>query len=130
MNVYDLSKTAITNHLGKIIIVIVIILFIIKCASDKPETAQDRERNFDKSNAYIASQTFVKKILRSPSTASFDDNSNNCVDKLEHNTWFVHSYVDAKNAFDGIIRQNYECKLSYNPENDMVTCISVRLIPN
>ncbi len=85
--------------------------------SGNTATAQGCE---DTALAFVMSKEFVKKRLRSPSTADFPHLYSDGV-RVEyqgdctHNVW---AYVDASNAFGAIIREKYYAKVNYDKGDD------------
>lgn len=121
-----MEKPNFLKQLFLVVVGIVVFLYIISkiVGVDKTEVSI-----FNTESAYYNSKQFVKNILKAPATAKFEDDCTSCAIKQEDGTWFVKSYVDAQNSFGALLRQNYECRLSYDPVTDMVKCISVRLTP-
>ncbi len=65
-----------------------------------------------KSMAYIMSQNFVKRQLKSPSTAQFPLSASYATEIGECH-YAIRSYVDAQNAFGGTIRNRYSVEMKY-----------------
>ena len=61
--------------------------------------------------AFVMSQTFVKRQLRSPATAKFPSILEADVRDLGDGRFFVSAYVDAENAFGALIRTHYKATL-------------------
>jgi len=75
----------------------------------------DKRNSADNSEAFIISQDYVKRNLKSPSTASFGsgwEGANNV--SKSGNTFTINHYVDAQNSFGSTLRSYYECVLTYN----------------
>lgn len=72
--------------------------------------------------AYNWSTDFVKKSLKSPSSASFAGLSEkpNHVKYIGNDTYLITSYVDSQNGFGAMIRSNYTCKIQF--KGDKVVC--------
>lgn len=70
-----------------------------------------RENRTSESMAFIQSQDYVKKILKSPSTADFPltDYSH----RNNGNVYTITSYVDSQNGFGAMIRSDYTATLRY-----------------
>jgi len=65
----------------------------------------------DDVRAFVEANSFVKKRLKSPSTADFPWGSDGRVGKSGDCTFVVRSYVDSQNSFGAMIRTNYVVKL-------------------
>ena len=60
--------------------------------------------------AYIMMEDFVKRRLKSPSTAEFPgvfDGRQDHVSRLSNQTYRIVSYVDAQNSFGAMLRTNF-----------------------
>lgn len=75
--------------------------------------------------AVYASQKFVKRKLKSPSTADFQPIFQAKV-KRENNTYTINSYVDSQNGFGATIRSNYIVKLKRKSNGD-ISLISLNI---
>ncbi|PCI37689.1 MAG: hypothetical protein COB46_13105 [Rhodospirillaceae bacterium] len=69
--------------------------------------------------AFVYSQTFVKRKLKSPSSADFPYSARRS-EMSECGTWNVISYVDAKNAFGTVIRTPYAASVTRQSKNKWV----------
>ena len=74
----------------------------------------------DSSMAYIMSQQFVKKHLKSPSTANFPYSSSEGVHIFsgEECMHEVVAYVDAQNSFGAMIRTKYRARVQNEKGTD------------
>jgi len=90
--------------LGLIIFFVIIFAFIGSNGDDKKEEVNPTCRQ-----AHIISQTYVKRILKSPSTAEFSDYK--CMGKYP--TYIVRSEVDSQNSFGAMIRNIYIVNTGY-----------------
>ena len=86
-------------------------------------------------SAYFYSEEFVKRGLKSPSTAKFPDYvmgvpDMSVIQVLNHHddTYTVIADVDAQNSFGAMIRSQYVCKLHYSPKTGNWTLISLKFI--
>ena len=61
--------------------------------------------------AFVMSQRFVKRQLRSPATAKFPSILEADVRDLGDGRFLVSAYVDAENAFGALIRTHYKATL-------------------
>jgi hypothetical protein len=76
--------------------------------SAAPAEAKPKRRG-DPISAFVMSQEFVKRALKSPSTADFPWFDRSFVSKLGEGRYHVSAYVDAKNAFGAELRSRYTC---------------------
>jgi len=74
--------------------------------------------------ALAMSRNFVKVKLLSPSTAEFASLSESTITE-SGNSFYIISYVDAKNVFGVAIRKNYTCRLQYNSNNKTWSLLSL-----
>lgn len=65
--------------------------------------------------AYVISQDFIKRELKSPSTAKFPAMWKSNVVDLGDCRFRVRSYVDAQNAFGAMLRTSYAAEVEYLP---------------
>jgi hypothetical protein len=73
----------------------------------------------DSTYAFVMSQNFVKRALKSPSTAKFpnitsDGASAQNLGGCRHQ---VNAYVDAQNSFGAMTRTRYRIEMQYNSDN-------------
>lgn len=101
-------------------IVLVALLYIPYCMYKGLQTNKCE----DDVMAYVMSEYFVKKRLKSPSTADFPWGSNGRVRRLGNCSYEVTSYVDSKNSFGATVRTNYVVKLKPD-QNDEWVLISI-----
>ena len=92
--------------IGLIIFFVIIFTFVGNNGDNKKEV---RKVNPTCLEAYIISQTYVEKILKSPSTAEFGDYK--CMGKYP--TYIVRSEVDSQNSFGAMIRNTYIVNTDY-----------------
>jgi DNA-directed RNA polymerase subunit RPC12/RpoP len=88
---------------------------------------QQEKRYGSKSMAYIMSQDFVKKQLKSPSSAKFPWYDDSFVSDLGEGRYIVSAHVDAQNAFGAMLQSRYICTLKYTG-NDVWTCENVNIL--
>lgn len=69
-------------------------------------------------DAYVMSQIFVEKQLKSPSTAKFPTFEDSMVIPLGDNRFKISSYVDAQNSFGAMVRTPYTCIVKHTGEGD------------
>lgn len=81
-----------------------------------PATAIQRPEH-DAETAYYMSQKFVKKNIKTPSTAEFPmygrGDGEVKVRTINNDEYSVHAYVDAQNLFGAMVRSEYTCELKY-----------------
>lgn len=84
--------------------------------------AQDDECG-NTARAYIMSQEFVKKRLKSPATADFPSLHADGVtaNMIGYCRYGITAFVDSQNAFGAMIRTNYSAKLRYDKSADTWT---------
>lgn len=84
--------------------------------------AEERARCGDETSAFIYSKEFVKRRLRSPSTAEFPPYSGAegvTIETIECGRYKVHAYVDATNAFGAMMRNRYSALMVYEPDEEV-----------
>jgi len=110
----------------KIVIPVIIILLLFSynvinyignsASSSAPaevsESNQTARNSSTAGQAYIISQTYVKAILKSPSTADFSLLDYQSFD-LGKDKYKIVSYVDSQNGFGAMIRSNYSAVLLF-----------------
>ncbi|MEN6356396.1 MAG: hypothetical protein ABFD83_04850 [Armatimonadota bacterium] len=87
-------------------------------------TSTGSESKNNEENAFIMSQVFVERNLKSPSTAKFptyeeDSDSDGVI--VHHDgpgTYIVISEVNSENSFGAMIRNYYLCRLTYKENKD------------
>ena len=98
-------------------------LFLVLAAGSSdnrtPEEKAD-DRCKDTITAFVMSQEFVKKRLKSPSTAEFPYSSSEGVTVLyqgecKHK---IYAYVDAQNSFGAVIRTKYYAEVQNQKGTD------------
>ena len=72
--------------------------------------------------AYNYAEDFVKKQLRSPSTAEFAGlfEKRDHITKIGTREYRIQSYVDSQNGFGAMIRSNWSCTIKF--QGDRVLC--------
>jgi hypothetical protein len=84
-------------------------------ASVKPEPAQPQTA--DAVHAWVFAQEFVKRSLKSPSTADFGgvlhepQSAEECCKKHGSDAWLCVGWVDAQNAFGATVRSDFKVTL-------------------
>lgn len=69
----------------------------------------------DESMAWIMTQDFVEKRLKSPSSAEFPWSSDVDITR-SGNSYTIDGYVDAQNTYGADIRENFVAKVRYDGE--------------
>ena len=87
---------------GCLIFLAIVIAFFMWGAANHRESEQDPALD-----ALVYSQFYVKQQLKAPSTAKFAGINESSVQKVNDNTYIVHSFVDAQNSFGAMIRTKY-----------------------
>jgi hypothetical protein len=88
---------------------VMFVLLIVQMSIRKPEPFTNVETT-DCFNARMSARGFVKKLLRSPSTAQFDEEA--VAHAVPSNLgWWVVGYVEAESRYGGSHRESYLCKV-------------------
>ena len=104
-----------------IIAVIAVITFISNLKEDDSSSSSFSSTN--KFMAYSYAEDFVKKQLKSPSTAKFPravEERNGHIIILGNNRYAINSWVDSQNSFGATIRTRFSCIIIF--EGDVVRC--------
>ncbi len=93
-----------------------LLFFLVACSRGDDRTPEQKAeyRCESRVEAFVMSKTYVKKMLRSPSTAKFPwgpDSQGVKTEYLGDCRHVISAYVDAQNAFGGIIRSRYYVEL-------------------
>ncbi|QXP61542.1 hypothetical protein [Olleya sp. HaHaR_3_96] len=84
-----------------------------------------KNNNLSDNEAVIASQKFVERQLKTPSTAKFPALFKAKV-KKKNGSFIITSYVDSQNGFGAMIRSNYTVELNQKPNGD-VSLIDIKI---
>ena len=104
---------------------ILLIVFCLLAAGSGEQTKEERiAMNCSSSGdimAFVMSHEFVKKRLKSPSTAEFPSITSSGVftSYLGDCVHMITGYVDAQNSFGAVIRNEYSVKVRYNGDDDL-----------
>ena len=106
------------GNLLNLIFLLIVSLFILMIFAGGAPTSEDGSTNINTSIASFQAQEYVKKALKSPSTAKFPglwELANNGVVAYEKETnkYEIVSYVDSQNSFGATIRSNWSVVLKY-----------------
>lgn len=109
------------NKIASVIVLGIALFIVFKFfagSSSETNVAQSPEISVQPSKVevYAMSKEFVKKQLKSPSTAKFPTYSDDFVTDMGENKFLVASYVDAENSFGAKVRTRYSCILQYIEE--------------
>ena len=85
---------------------------------------RNRECKDDSFGAYLISQTFVKRALKSPSSATFPDKYD--VRHLGGCNLEIIAKVDAENAYGAKLRTTYAAKVQYHATEDSWTLLDLQ----
>lgn len=114
--------------LGCLIPIVILVWLLSSCEwKSRPACEDDVE-------AFVMAQDFVKRQLRSPSTASFPGYTEPGVSSTQTTVtggrcgFNVRLYVDAQNAFGGTARQNFSVTLA--PDGKGGTWTLIAITPN
>jgi len=119
--------------IGIVFIVLLIFILVWSCGGDddsenKTEPAKAKTEEEMRKTAFYYSQSYVKSILKSPSTADFPFSDEAVVNKIGKDSFEVISYVDAQNSYGAMLRSNYVCQLRVWADGDSMQLINVRLL--
>jgi len=111
-------------------IIILIIVYIIynmgndTSSNNSPTTSASSYNNF---LAYSYAEDFVKKQLKSPSTAKFPGiiEKNKQSVNLGGGTFKIDSWVDSQNSFGAMIRTNFSCIIVF--KDGSVSCKQLKI---
>lgn len=98
-------------------------------AETEKQAQQEERRCSDQGMAFVMSQNFVKKRLRSPSTAKFPNVTSEGVrtQYLGNCTHKVQAYVDSQNGFGATIRTQYYAELKKQPNVNSWSLINLQI---
>lgn len=119
------KKTNRIFWLSMIVIIIVAIVVKNQFVEEQPEIPW--EKVDDSIGAYIMAETFVKKSLKSPSTAVFPKDvlfKKDNVTRLGGQKYRISYYVDSQNSFGAMIRTNFVAEVE-KYEEDMWRLLSL-----
>lgn len=94
----------------------------IAFGSDDDNSSGSSSKDTNKMLAYNYAEDFVKKRLKSPSTAEFPGlfEKDKHVTELENDEYLINSWVDSQNDFGAMKRSKFSCKIIF--EEDKVRC--------
>ncbi len=119
-----------TISTGKSLLIILAVLIVLPVGctmlfgGTNPSTAPNGTAQNSTPNYRIAvlscAEQRIKGMLKSPSTADFPWGTSKAqITLVEGTTYEVSSYVDAQNSFGAMIRSNYTCRVTYEPNTTM-----------
>jgi len=103
------------------IMLIFLSIFYFTCSSDVP----DKPRAFNEAFANMHCEDFIKKDLKSPSTATFASMRDVVISKDSREVYTVRTYVDSQNSYGAMIRTNCTCRVKHNKEEGSVILVSL-----
>lgn len=93
--------------------IVAMALVILMESSDDTLTHLKRVASGDNASAAVAMcQKFVKRTLKAPATANFDNSENGVAP--DGTAWMTSGAVDAENSFGAKIRTRFICRLQYD----------------
>lgn len=95
---------------------IMVVLWILFPKSEVRTVPPKSEPRYDAFTAQSACESFVKRTLKAPSTATFAPHNVLQISGTGTGPWTVVGYVDAQNSFGAMLRQNYFCKVHFEGE--------------
>lgn len=101
-----------------LVIAIALVFIILPCACMSKGSIGLRSE----ADAYSMAKEFIKGYLETPATAQFPliDDYGIAVVKVDNDTWKVIGWFDAQNIFGALIRNYYECSVSYVGEGKWI----------
>jgi hypothetical protein len=84
---------------------------------DQSATSSNSGPRYDSFSAQVDCENFVRRLLKSPSTANFAPHRELAITGSEMGPWTVHGYVDSQNSFGAMIRSNYVCTIRYQGDS-------------
>lgn len=99
-----------------LLIIVGLIFLIFKfCgnSSSNQTNSHDLQSGNMKLNAFVYSQKYVEQNLTNPKSAEFPAADYSCSVSTKDSIYFVTSYVDAENAFGGVVRNNFVVTMKY-----------------
>lgn len=103
----------------KVIIAVFLILFLWKCGctgnGERNYADASTSQTSNKFLAYNYAEDFVKKRLKSPSSAEFPGVSekNQHIQELGNHKYKITSWVDSQNSFGAMIRSRFSCTIIF-----------------
>ncbi|MCX2679116.1 hypothetical protein OOZ15_04110 [Galbibacter sp. EGI 63066] len=106
-----------------IIVVFGALFMYSTCTDSTGERKQD-----NKMLAYNYAEDFVKKRLKSPSTAKFPGlyEKSKHVTPLGGREYKINSWVDSQNGFGAMIRSNFSCKIIFEGNSVRVENLKIQ----
>ena len=111
-----MKVTKLTKHFLSILLISIFILIAIGSSDNESSSSSSSDRS---RSAYYYGEEFVKKRLKSPSTAKFAGNleKKDHVTKIAENEYKIDSYVDSQNSFGATIRSYWSCTIKFVDDN-------------
>lgn len=93
--------------------------------SNSASASKDLTPKYDKFNAQVDCEAFVKRTLKAPATADFAPHHELQISGSDSGPWNVAGYVDAQNSFGAKIRSLYSCTIHYQDNKAYLDNLSV-----
>lgn len=113
-----------TSTMWAILAGIAFIILVSSMMDSKPEVYMP-----DNLDAFLMAKSFIKKGLKSPSTAEFANISESVVVTPSVDFWKVTSYVDSQNGFGAMIRTEFQITMSVDRDTKKWTVIEIETSP-
>lgn len=109
------SSNSPVGFIGIFVIIVVVVVGFKSCFGDKEAMAKERCK--DTGLAFVMSQRFVKRELKSPSSAKFPSMAASAVQVGECSISILSSF-EAQNSFGALLRGGYKVTMHYNKDSD------------
>lgn len=104
------------NIIGALVLLFVGFLLLSQCSSGPSEKTKAK-RCKDDGLAFVMSQRFVKRELKSPGSARFPAQPSAAY-QVDECSITILSYFEAQNSFGARLRGGYKVTMHYNKESD------------
>ncbi|MDO5704077.1 MAG: hypothetical protein Q4G49_03270 [Paracoccus sp. (in: a-proteobacteria)] len=110
-----------------LLVALVLVLAVGYCAfsGGSGEKSAKRACSQGDTMSSIMAANFVKRELRSPSTAKFGSHNNATIIDVEECHYIVRNHVDAQNAFGATVRQYFTVEIKKDPNSNNWRAIEV-----
>ncbi|MEN6357775.1 MAG: hypothetical protein ABFD83_11910 [Armatimonadota bacterium] len=93
-----------------LVLIVLFSIFVVRgCESLCESTPEDKEEDVEH-HAYIASQNYVEKFLKCPSTAKYPLWLDASITR-SGSRFYISSYVDSQNSFGAMVRSQYYAEM-------------------
>ena len=117
---FELSAKKQCNRIKAASIALPLIFLVTACSDDRSPEEKAHAQCVDSISAFVMSQSFVEKKLKSPSTAKFPSYSDEGV-KVVYEGECKHkvlAYVDSQNSFGAMLRTKYYAEVQNKKGTD------------